>query len=103
VGFYKFAIACTEQECSPQQPQCTLKLGKNPFPKALTEYKKALKTTAGDNEKALSETLMQALSGDQHARKFLETSKPLLDGHVSEMFSEAKDNLATAKEVGCIK
>jgi hypothetical protein len=88
-------ITCTAEACAVGEPKCIFKMKRNPFPKALAEFKK--KASAGklgeDGEELLDQIFAQAITGDKAAKEFYSKDPGQLDSAMTEVFKGNQEKL----------
>lgn len=98
----KREIYCDGSECKLTEPRCILKIRKNPFPKALAEFRKGAGNAMSDGEEILDRIWAQALGGDSAAQAFYSEARPAgLDGAAGEAYESNKKKLHQAKDLKC--
>lgn len=92
----KSEITCVERECKRGEEKCVFKMKKNPFPKALAEFKKKSesKILGEDGEELMDQIFAQAVTGDKAAKEFYAADHKELDPALSDIF---KSNQAKLK------
>lgn len=90
-------VICNRETCSLSEAKCILKMKKNPFPKALGEFRKRL--AAGnlgeEGEDLIDQIFAQAFLGDKAAIDFYGKFPEKLDPSLQEAFSSNKKKLDT--------
>jgi hypothetical protein len=88
-------ITCTAETCTLGEQTCIFKMKKNPFPKALAEFKK--KSAAGklgeDGEELLDQIFAQAVTGNKAAKEFYSHDPGQLDPAMAEVFKGNQEKL----------
>ncbi len=92
-------VSCTAEACKVSEEKCIFKMKRNPFPKALAEFKK--KSAAGkitdEGEELIDQIFAQALTGDKAAKEFYSSEPKGLDPALKEVFTTNQSKL----KLGC--
>lgn len=91
----KSEITCVADDCKRGEEKCVFKMKKNPFPKALAEFKKKSesKILGEDGEELMDQIFAQAVTGDKAAKEFYAGEHKELDPALSEIFKSNQEKL----------